>query len=521
MIHVISTAISPPTPTLTGRPGDRARSWALLLALILPGLIGGCRPVPPPHDGLRFGLATPPRLLDPRLATDAASARVNRLIYRALVELDARSLPRPGIASWEQLTPTRYRVTLGASGRDFADGTRLDARDVAATYRSILDPATGSPHRATLSLIQSIQILDADRLEFELSEPDALFPTALTIGILPAAVIEGARATSKTPIGSGPFRVLAWPEPGRLLLERRHDALRLEFTVVKDPSVRVMKLLRGEIQMLQNDLSPELVEYLAQRPAVVVETHPGSNLSYLGFNLQDPATAPLLVRRAIAMAIDREALLRHLLHDRGRLAETLLPPEHWAGVSDVTPWPHDLQQARALLAAAGYGPDRPLRLTYKSSADPTRIRFATALQSQLAAVGIELRVRSYDWGTFFGDIKEGRFQAYGLTWVGIRTPDIFRYDFHSRSLPPDGANRGRFSDPTADRLIETARAWPDLERQAQDYRALQRLLHRELAYLPLWYESHVIARAPTVVGYRLAADGNYDSLAQVRYAVQD
>ena len=118
-------------------------------------------------DGvLRFGLAYAPRNLDPRFATDAVSERVNRLLYRRLVEFDRRSLPVPGIATWERLTPARYRFRLGADGRSFSDGTRLTSADVAATYASILAPASGSPHRALLSLIRRIDVPDADTVDF-------------------------------------------------------------------------------------------------------------------------------------------------------------------------------------------------------------------------------------------------------------------------------------------------------------------------------------------------------------------
>ena len=143
------------------------------------------------------------------------------------------------------------------------------------------------------------------------------------------------------------------------------------------------------------------------------------------------------------------------------------------------------------------------------------MRLATVIQAQLAQVGIQVEVRSYDWGTFYGDIKAGRFQLYSLSWVGIRTPDIFRYIFHSASVPPRGANRGRYRSPRADRIIETARAEPDLERQAAHYRELQALLLEELPYVPLWYENQVCAYRNAVRGYRLAPDGNYDGLAEV------
>jgi len=494
--------------------GNFLKTKVLLLAVVLWLPLAGCVDRAP--DGtLRMGLATTPRNLDPRFATDATSERINRLLYRRLVTFDAASRPVPALAAWEQLAPTRYLFTLGEDGRTFSDGSRLTAQDVAATYASILDPAGASPHRALLSIIQDMRTDGPDRIEFRLSAPDPLFPAYLGIGILPAALIRGGHTFQREPVGSGPFRFLDWSEPGRLRLERRRDRRRFELLVVKDPNVRVMKLLRGEIHLLQNDLAPELLDYLRGSPEVRVRSVGGANFSYLGFNLRDPVTGLLPVRRAIAHAIDRQAILRFLFQDGGRLAQAMFPPEHWAGAPGLPGYTHDPARSRALLAAAGFGPERPLRLVYKTSGDPFRVRLATVIQAQLARVGIQVDVRSYDWGTFYGDIKSGRFQLYSLSWVGIRTPDIFRYVFHSASVPPQGANRGRYDSPRADRLIETARGSRDLERQAMHYRELQALLLEELPSIPLWYEDQVCAYRNEVTGYRLAPDGNYDGLMAV------
>jgi peptide/nickel transport system substrate-binding protein len=496
----------------------RLFNTALLAAPLLPAtLVGGCgRPGEADDmDVIRFGIANAPRNLDPRLATDATSERLNRLLYTALVDFDDASRPVPGIARWQQTAPNRYLFQLGGDGRRFNDGTLLTSGDVAATYRSILDPGGASPHRALLSIIDGIDPIDDDRLEFRLREPDPLFPGYLGIGILPARLIASGHGFQREPVGSGPFRFEAWPEPGRVELTRRDDGQRFEFVTVKDPNVRVMKLLRGEIDLLQNDLPPELLGFLRKRAGIQVERADGSNFSYLGFNLEDPATGDLNVRRAVAHAIDRAAILHYLFQDGGRPAEALFPPQHWAGTGALSAHAYDPGWARELLAAAGYGEANPLRLSYKTSSDPFRLRLATVIQAQLARVGIQVKVQSYDWGTFFGDIKAGRFQLYGLTWVGVRMPDIFRYAFHSASTPPNGANRGRYRSDRADWFIEQARAEADPLRQAALYRDLQSLLHAELPYVPLWYEDQVAASRSSVRGYRLAADGNYDALTTV------
>lgn len=486
----------------------RLLPWLLLL-----GLLVAC--TPPPDTVLRFGVASEPSNLDPRFATDAISARVNRLLYARLVDFDAQSRPVPALAVWQRLGPTHYRFTLGSSGRRFHDGSAVTAKDVAATYRSVLDPATASPHRGALRLIDSIEVLDEDRLDFQLARPDPLFPAYLVIGIVPAAALAQGHPLHSEPIGSGELRFVGRPEAGRMRLQRVHDAQVIELVQVKDPTVRVLKLLRGEIDFLQNDLPAELIAYLERQPELRVRRQVGSFFAYIGFNLQDPATGQLAVRRAIAHAIDREAVIRHVLSDAARPAAAVLTPRHWAGHPDLHAITHDRALARHWLQKAGYGPERPLRLQYKTSADPLRLRIATVFQHQLAQVGIEVDLHSHDWGTFYGDIKAGRFQLYSLAWVGIKTPDIFRYAFHSESLPPEGANRGRLADAEVDRLILNAEAATSLAAQAQAYRDLQERLLELLPYVPLWYEDHVFVARRDIQGYPLASDGNYDGLRSV------
>ena len=105
---------------------------------------------------------------------------------------------------------------------------------------------------------------------------------------------------------------------------------------------------------------------------------------------------------------------------------------------------------------------------------------------------------------------------YSLSWVGLKIPDIFRYAFHSTSLPPNGANRGRFKDATADAMIEAAESKQDLNEQARLYQDLQVYLHEQLPYIPLWYEDNILVTAKDISGYTLASDGNYDGLLTVK-----
>jgi peptide/nickel transport system substrate-binding protein len=365
-------------------------------------------------------------------------------------------------------------------------------------------------------MIDHITVSGDDQVDFFLSHADRLFPAYLVIGILPAAKLATTHHFNDRPVGSGPFRLLAWPQQGLLQLQRRRDGQKISFIRVSDGTVRVLKLLRGELDMLQNDLSPELISYLKRKRDINVTHARGSNFTYLGFNFDDDVTGQLPVRRAIALAIDRQAIIRYVMGGAARPASALLPPDHWAGNPELGTIDYDPDAARALLARLGYGPQHPLRISYKTSTNPFRLRLATVLQYQLKQVGIDVDLRSYDWGTFYGDIKAGNFQMFSLSWVGIKTPDIFRYVFHSQSLPPNGANRGRFRDAAVDQLIDVADSASSQAEQARAYREIEARLLQQLPYVPLWYEDHVFVSRQGIAGYTLTLDGNFDGLNSVQ-----
>ena len=480
--------------------GIALRRFALLMLCALLTACGGQQS----HDDIRMALAQAPINLDPRYASDAASERINHLIYRPLVDFDEHFRPQPALADWQLLSTTHYRFTLLPDRSPFHDGSTLDAADVAVTYGSLL-VLKDSPHTAEFSNIQSIRVVDENTVDFILHEADDIFPSRLIIGILPAEKVQSGHDFSRQPVGNGPLRFLAWQ--GVLQLERLADGQRFMLQEVKDPTVRVLKLLRGEVDLLQGDLLPELVRYLKQQPEIRVDEVKGSNFSYLGFNLQDAQLAKPEVRRAIAHAIDRQALLREVLVGGSREAGSILPPEHWAGHDALPAYEYDPVLARELLQQAGV--ELPLKLTYKTSTDAQRVRFATVLQAQLREAGIALEILSLDWGTFFDDVKHGKFQLYGLTWVGIRTPEIYRLAFHSDSVPPKGANRGRFQDAVTDQLIAQG-----------DWRAVSERVHAMLPYVPLWYEGQFVAMRDNISDYQVKADGSWDGLATAKKIVE-
>ncbi len=470
-----------------------------------------------PESTIRLGLAIAPTNLDPRLATDAPSARVNRLLYSRLVDFAEDATPIPALATWEALTPIHYRFHLIEPRPTFPNGAQLTAQDVQETYASLLDPKTVSPHRGLLQNISRMHTPSESTIDFFLLHPDPLFPSYLVIGILPANLIAINHPFHENPVGSGPFLFHKRPDASRLILQRRKDAQLIEFVKVLNPTVRTLKLLAGEIHLLQNDLPPELVTYLAENPSISFQHKQGSKFAYIGFNHQDPVVGQNLVRKAIAHAINREQIIQYALGGRAQLAQALFPPSHWVGASQLEGYPYDPARAKELLRQAGFTSERSPTLIYKTSTDPFRLRLATIIQEQLQQVGIHMSIHSHDWGTFYGDIKAGHFQMYSLAWVGLKTPDIFRHAFHSESVPPLGVNRGRYTDPLTDDLIAEAERTSQTNQQQRIYQSLQARLLDTLPYLPLWYEENVALSTTAIRGYTVRTDGNFDGLLDIQW----
>lgn len=463
-------------------------------------LLASCSQQNKPAE-INFAIAQAPLNLDPRYATDAASERVNRLIYQPLVDFDAASKPKPVLATWVLISPTQYQFTLQPNRAPFHHQTALTAHDVKATYDSIL-ALKNSPHSAEFANIKSIMVINDEIVLFELKQADSHFPSKLIIGILPADLIEKNHDFAHQPIGNGPLKLVSWSN--KLVLQRVKDNQQIILTEVKDPTVRVLKILRGEADLIQGDLPPELVKHLQNQPKIKVKTTVGANFSYLGLNMQDATLQNLKVRQAIACAIDREAIIRQVMVQHTRVASAILPPEHYTNAANnaLQHYGYNPALSKKLLTEAGI--KLPLKLVYKTSTDAQRLRFATILQAQMAKAGIDLQIKSLDWGTFFADVKQGNFQLFGLTWVGIKTPEIYAKAFGSTNFPPNGFNRGRYADKTLDSSLANEN-WP----------AATQRIHQQLPYIPLWYEGQFAAMGNNISHYSPKPDGNWDDLVNI------
>ncbi len=505
------------------------------LVLLLLVSFSSCTPGSGIHERsgqtLVAGLEGNPITLDPRLARDAYSTRIIPLLFHSLVMQDERSEIVPDLAqSWEVEDDRIYIFHL-KKGIRFAHGRDLDAGDVKYTITSLSDPELKSPYQDLARRIKEITILDPCTIRFELEKPHSPFLSQLTIGILPRDLAkERGQEFGRRPIGSGPYMVLRREPGGEIELDlnpyysgKAPEIHRIIFRVIPDDVTRIMALERGEVQILQNSVPPDDLRVLARNPRIAITTRPGINYTYLGFNLEDPILKNRRVREAIACAIPRDDLINCLLQGQAQPATGLLAPSHWAYEPDVETYSYDPARAESLLDEAGFpdpdgpGPKPRFHLLYKTSQNKLRRWIAEAIAYALSEVGIEVEVRSHEFGTLFADIQAGRFQIYTLTWVGVTEPDMYYTIFHSKSRPPYGANRGGYANPDVDRLTEQGRTLIKQDRRREVYAQVQRIIAHDLPYVSLWYSRDVVACDSRIKNFRIFPGGDWRSLAVAEF----
>jgi peptide/nickel transport system substrate-binding protein len=487
----------------------------------------GCRSpsMERPPGYLVVGIESNPLQIDPRYSTDANSVRIGNLIYNSLLRADERSQLQPELAEqWRTIDDRTYLFDL-RRGVTFHDGQPLTAADVKHTYESILDANSLSPKRSLLRPLQSIEQTGNHQLLFHLRAAHAPFVDQFTLGIVPARSPAFGNSSHEPPPGSGPFRLQALESGEKVTLaanpdywEGRPQLAGVTFKVVPDALVRVLEFKHGAIDFMQNDLEPDMLPWLKENTGADVEMNQGTTFQYIGINMTHPILRHQKVRQAIACAIDRDSIIRHLLKNTVSDAAGLLSPLNWAYDPGAPRWPYDPARAKRLLDQAGFidpdgdGPRPRFRLSFKTTNIDLRRRIAEALKEQLLRVGIELDLRSYEWGTFFADVKNGNFHLYSLAWVGIEDPDIYYQILHSTSVPPNGDNRGRYSDPEVDRLLARGRTTLDRTERKTIYRDIQRYLAEDLPNIPLWWWKNVVVKKPGLRGFVAYPDGELISL---------
>jgi len=511
----------------------------------------------------RFPLAENPPNLDPVKIQDVTSDGIARKIFNGLIRFDTELRPAPDLAEalpeWDAgVNSYTFKLRRGVK---FHNGREVTAADVKYSWERLLDPEISErfqileavlgarekiEHRATEA--RGIEVLDDYTLRVTLTAPSPTFLCEIGMvnaSIVPREAVEAAEKAGSSfgrmPVGTGPFKLVQWRENCWLELAR-HDAYfkgrpkldRLVYEIIPDPQARLDHFAHGGFEVCDipfgrlRNLCAEHPEWLSQNPTF--------RTNYLGIAMRRPTAKgenvpaqPLgtnsQLRQALNHAINRQYLNDTILEKRGRPAYSVLPPGMSAHDPSLRAWSYDLAKAKALLAEAGYpgGAGLPVfTLLYRNDADVKKV--VLAIQSDLAAAGIQVDLQALDWGAFLDKVGKDPPDLFYSGWVAdYNDPDNFLYYlFDTRQFGSLG-NETRYSNAQVDGWLEQARATMDQAARVRLYQQAEKMIVNDCPWVILENRVNYILLQPNVRGVKeqLTALDVGTGLSQVEFGSVD
>ena len=499
----------------------KAKVWwpAILLAAFGAGISGCGRDAAQVGDDptmLVFARANEPEWLNPIAGHQHADSDL--ALFRGLFKLEEGNRLAPDMAlGWDVSDDGMIYTIRLRPGVRWHDGVPFTADDVKFTIETILDPRNHSGLRPQLKEIERVDVVDEHTIRIVLSTPLSVLPTKLKVGIVPKHVLEGRefntdKFSQDSPVGSGPFRFLERKRGEYFLFEANPDYYgegphvdRLVYKFLPDPNVRLIQLIKGEIDVTQ--LNPKDVAAVSGNPDIEVHVVDSATFRVMSFNMNFPLFKDVRVRRAIQYATDRQALVDGALLGFG--VPAYAPLQTMDVSSDDLPiFDNDPEEARRLLREAGWepGPDGILvkdgvRFSFPLIAgvnDAIRQDLATLLAAQLRRVGIDVQIQIKDWKVF--NPMEVPAVIIGGGYADDVDANVYRY-FSSR--PGDeGTNYSNYRNERVDRLLEDARTELDAEKRKRIYQEIQHELVMDPPFNFLVYMKHIYGVRKGVSGFR-------------------
>ncbi|HXG59713.1 MAG TPA: ABC transporter substrate-binding protein [Thermoanaerobaculia bacterium] len=499
---------------------------AVVLAMACGKKEGGGRAAAGAGKTLVIAFDGSPTNLDPRVGTDTYSGRIWDMTASGLIKLTpSGDFTGDAATNWE--TPDDRTIVFHINpNAKFQNGRPVTSRDFEFTYESMMAESFNSPKKSGYASVASFEAPDDKTFIIRLKEPNAGIFDNLTYMLVPEG--SNAEAFAKTPVLAGAYRVVENRPDERITLEAfdgwvggRPKIPKIVVRIIPDATTRVLELRRGTVQFAINSVPYDSVAQFRNDPNFKVVTSHGGAYQYIAFNLRDPILRKKEVRQAIAHAIDRERIVRDLLHGYGKVTDTIFPEGHWARAENLPRHAYDPAKAKQLLDAAGHrdpdgsGPRMRFRLVFRTSTDAEANQQAEIIQQMLRDVGIDMQIQSTEFGTFMDDIRNGRFQMFSLRRAGVSDPDFYSTIFHSKSLAPDGQNRGYYVNPRVDQLIEQGRSTFDRTRRKAVYDEIQRILADDLPYVSLYHRDNVAIMRSNIDGFVMYPSGFLLSVPQM------
>ena len=380
----------------------------------------------PEANRIVIGMALEPPHLDP---TAGAAAAIDEVLYanvfEGLTRIAADGTVEPALASEWTVAPDALSATFKLrEGVTFHDGSSFDAEVVKFALDRARAEGAENAQPQLFSAIEEVVVDGPHDVTIKLSRPDADLPYALGWGDAVMVHPASAETNKETPIGTGPFRFDRWRRGDRVILARNEDywgepaALdRAEFAFIADPTVALTALLAGDVHAFPNFPAPESLPVMESNPEFTVAIGTTEGETILAMNASRPPLDDIRVRRAIASAIDRQALVDGAMYGTATPIGSHFPP-HDPAYEDLTAVnAYDPDKARALLKEAG-AEDLSLEITLPPPAYARRS--GEIIAAELRAVGIDAGVRPVEWAEWLSKVFRGK--EYDLSIVAHTEP---------------------------------------------------------------------------------------------------
>ncbi len=481
-------------------------------------------------------------------ATNAFTQEIVDLLYLKLAEEgdDFRDHPptfRPALAqSWE-LSPDRTLLTLHLDPKArWSDGRSVTSEDVLFSHRAASDAAVGWVGRDVKEFVADAQAPDPRTVVYRFSHvyPYQLMD-AVEGNILPSHVTGKVplaewpkTAFLEAPVTDGPFRLARYERGALIELVRNQDYLRaplpaldsVVFRIIPEESTLVNELIAGGIDVMEN-VPADAVSRVESGGRLHVVRVGELAYTFVCWNTSRPLFSDPRVRRALTMAIDRDAIIEGLLGGTGHPASSPIPSMLWAHHTGLRPLPHDPGKARALLAEAGFQAGRggdlltrdgkPFRFELETSQESgLRARVAEMVAAQLRRIGVEAVVRPLEFGAFIQGHEKHDFDAFVGSWRESTKVDL-KSIFHS-SGTRGGYNYGLYVNPELDAVIDRARAETDPESARRLWWRAQEIIAADQPYTFLFERDRFHAAPKDLLGFEPSPRTAYAGLEQWHWA---
>ncbi len=518
------------------------KSGICLIALIF--LFTGAAFAGSPQKGgtLVFGRGGDSVGLDPAYETDGNSFMVCDNVYEALVAYaDESTNLEPGLAESWKISDDGKKYTFHLrKGVKFHDGTPFNADAVVFSIgrmmkeRNVkfLDPKMKIPPQerppeywVSMEMddtIGSIEAVDEYTVVFNLKRVEAPFLANMGMDfadiISPTAFLENPKEFLRNPVGTGPFKFVKWVKDDRIILEKNKNYWdksggpyldKVVFRCIPENSVRFLELKTGNIHICQFPNAAD-IPMAKKDPNLKLISQPGMNIGYLSFNHTKPLWEDVHLRRAIAYAIDRKAIVDNIYQGMGQVAKNPIPPTMWGYNDDIEDYPHDPELAKKELKKAGYPDGKGLpEITLWSMPvprpyNPEGLKVGVAMISDLSKIGVKARIVSYDWGTYLKRQREQPedMDLFQLGWTGDNgDPDNFLAVLFDGLASP--SVRTQWKNEKYHDLMLKGKQTVDQAKRAQIYKQALKLIHDEVAVISVAHSTVIWPALNNVANFKL------------------